>query len=132
MRPNLSLTFHLLLLLAAACSTTGDRATSPTPTAARKIKFRLDDIRPDGLRGPPAGLVSVAYEFCAPNREDVLHELKQIDPALRFHRGSPGRIGCSKTQTLCIGETHQPRWREILHSLASLDYISEIRRCHFE
>jgi len=28
--------------------------------ALAKIKFSLDDIRPDGLRGPDDGLVSVA------------------------------------------------------------------------
>jgi hypothetical protein len=100
--------------------------------AAAKIKFRLDDIRPDGLRGLPDGLVSVAYEFCVPATARTYEEVKQIDPSVQIHLGSHGRIVCVKTQTLCIGSTHQPRWREVLKRLCSLSYITEIRECFFE
>lgn len=51
-----------------------------------KIKFNIDDIRPDGLRGPDDGLVSVSYEFCVPNNEAVLAEVRRIAPGVRFTR----------------------------------------------
>ena len=97
-----------------------------------KIKFRIDDIRSDGLRGPPDGLTSVMYEFCVPANEQVYQEVRRIDPSVQIHSGSSGRIGCSKAQALCIGNTHQPRWCEVLKGLSSLRYISEIRECFFE
>jgi len=99
---------------------------------AAKIKFRLDGIRPDGLRGSPDGLVSVAYEFCVPANDRVYQEVRRIDPSVKIYPSSPGRIGCSKDQTLCIGETHQPRWRDVLKDLSSLKYIAEIRESFFE
>lgn len=100
--------------------------------AAAKIKFRLDDIRPDALRGPRDGLISVSYEFCVPANARAYEEVKQIDPSVRIQPGSRGRIGCGKGQTLCIGTTHQPHWREVLKRLSSLSYIAEIRECVFE
>jgi hypothetical protein len=97
-----------------------------------KIRFRLDNIRTDGLRGQPDGLVSVAYEFCVPDNENVYQELIKIDPSLKIYKGSPGRIGCKGSQSLCIGETNQPHWREVLQALSSLEYIDEIRQSFFE
>lgn len=97
-----------------------------------KIKFEVDNIRPDGLRGPSDGLVSVAYEFCVPANEQAYEEVRRIDPSIKIYPGSRGRIGCGKDETLCIGSTHQPRWREVLKRLSALSYISEIRECFYE
>ena len=99
---------------------------------AAKIKFRLDDIHADGLHGPPDGLRSVAYEFCVPAEERVYQEVRRIDPSVQIQPGGKGRIGCGKGQALCIGTTHQPRWRAVLEKLSSLPYIAEIRECFFE
>ena len=104
---------------------------SAGPEAA-KIKFRLDSVRADGLRCLPNGLVAVSYEFCVPADDRAYREVRQIDPSLRIYFGSPGRIGCATNQALCIGETHQPRWRDVLRGLASLTYIAEIRENFFE
>ena len=94
--------------------------------------FPLDDIRPDGLRGQPGNLVSVAYEFCVPDDNQIYQELREIDPGLQIYKNSPGRIGCTKPMSLCIGETNHPDWREVLQALASLEYITEIRQSFFE
>jgi hypothetical protein len=120
-----------LLIGVTGCATPQPRAQWPLGNAA-KITFRLDDIRPDGLRGRPGGLVSVSYEFCIPADDRAYQEVRRIDPSVRIHRDSPGRIGCSSDQALCIGETHQPRWRDVLRELTSLPYVVEIRECHFE
>ena len=127
---------HLILVVLVAAAGTGRAAPpgrEPAPShEAAKIRFRLNDIRPDGLRGPPDGLTAVAYEFCVPADGRVYQEVRRIDPGVQFQPGSRGRIGCAKNQTLCIGETHQPRWRDVLQKLAALAYIAEIRECHFE
>ncbi len=135
MSGNISLSKVTLTLFLAATLTADASPTSPEqshPAVAAKITFRLDDIRPDGLRGPVDGLRSVAYELCVPANERAYEEVKRIDPSVGVPPGSRGRIGCGKDQTLCVGSTHQPRWREVLKRLSSLPYIAEIRECFFE
>lgn len=100
--------------------------------ALAKIKFSLDEIRPDGLRGPEDGLVSVSYEFCVPNDEQSIAEVKKIAPGVAVHVGSRGRIGCGEDQALCIGSTGGENWREVLLGIAKLGYVAEIRECYFE
>jgi hypothetical protein len=100
--------------------------------ALAKIKFKLDEIRADGLRGPADGLVSVSYEFCVPKDEQTFAELRKIAPGVAIHAGSKGRIGCSDDQALCIGSTSGEGWREVLLAIAELGYVAEIRECHFE
>lgn len=119
----------LIGAIVAGCSTA--QPSGPATTDS-KIKFSLDRIRPDGLRGPPDGLVSVAYEFCVPAGEAFYQQVRQIDPSVKFYPGSRGRIGCAPGQALCIGETHQPGWRQVLLKLAAQPYIAEIRECYFE
>ena len=127
---NLTLSLFLAATLAADASPPSPEHLQPDAPA--KIKFRLDDIRPDGLRGPPDGLKSVAYEFCIPTSKLACDEVKRIDPSVNMQPGSRGRVGCTKEQTLCIGTTHQPNWREVLKKLSALAYIAEIRECFFE
>ena len=100
--------------------------------ALAKIKFKLDDIRPDGLRGPDDGLTTVSYEFCVPKDEATFEELRRIAPGIAIHTGSKGRIGCSEDQALCIGTTGGANWRETLLAIARLGYVAEIYECHFE
>jgi hypothetical protein len=123
---------------AALPSKTEDRRSSKVRTREEteailaKIKFNLDDIRPDGLRGPDDGLVSVSYEFCVPKEEAAYAEVRRIAPGVAIHAGSRGRIGCSEDQALCIGSTHGPAWRKELMGLAELGYVVQIAECHFE
>lgn len=99
---------------------------------AGKIKFRLDNIRADGLRGPADGLLAVSYEFCVPADPVVFAEVKRLDPSVQITPGARGRVGCQTNQSLCIGNTHQAGWRGILEKLAALGYVKEIRECFFE
>jgi len=108
------------------------RTREETAVALAKIKFNLDDIRPDGLRGPDDGLVSVSYEFCVPNDEKMLAEVRRIAPGVAIHAGSKGRIGCGEDQALCIGTTAGPDWRQELMGIAELGYVVEIAECYFE
>jgi len=115
----------------AGCSAAKGPGTDQWPEAD-KIKFRLDNIGPDGLRGPPDGLVAVAYEFCVPASELKYQEVRKIDPSLQINPHARGRIGCASGQALAIGETHQPDWRQVLQALSALAYVDEIRECFFE
>ena len=123
--------FILMVVLLNGCQATTEPGAAYQSDMA-KIKFSLNDIHADGLRGPPDGLVSVAYEFCVPADDAIYQEVRQIDPSLSVYARSPGRIGCSDNQSLAIGETSQARWREVLLELSSLAYVDEIRECFFE
>jgi hypothetical protein len=102
-----------------------------TSTAAHrlpddKIEFDRSKISPEGLIGPPDGLRSVRYEFCIPASKQALAEVQAIAPEIRCHLSVHGRIGCSRDQYLCLGDTHNPGWQDILRSLANLDYVQKI------
>jgi len=141
MRKKLLL-FTLLCLLVGACANSPEnRGTIRNPlnnlegdqeTTATKITFDLTELDEDGLRGPPTGKVSVSYEFCIPDTPECRRQVKTIDPSVRFSSGSRGRIGCTKSQCLCIGGTHQPHFRTVLQQLAALPYIERIDQCFFE
>ncbi len=90
------------------CIGCASEAQIPPPESGflDKIKFAFDAIHPDGLRGPPNGLVSVSYEFCIPKGEAFREEVRRIDPSVQIHEGSRGRTGFSEDQALCIGSTH--------------------------
>jgi hypothetical protein len=98
-----------------------------------KINFDLSTISPEGLIGPTEGLTSLAYEFCIPAQADKVKQVQALDPSVKIYPQSSGRIGCQKGQQyLCIGDTHQREWQEILTKLAHLDYIEKINRFYGE
>lgn len=94
--------------------------------ARRKIGFDLTRFRGEGLFGPRDGARTLDYEFCVPEREDLLAEVKRIDPSLRAMPGVRGRAGCGDGFVLCVGNTGQPGFRQILLRLAKLDYVERI------
>jgi len=101
-------------------------------SAASKIRFDLARLDADGLQGPPDGLKSLDYEYCIPNEADAIAQVRSIDPTARIYRESPGRIGCSETEVLCLGNTHQSGYRAVLGELAGLCFVHEIREAFFE
>lgn len=117
------------LLLAASCAHSG---WTSSRNAWKKIEFELGRLDEAGLRGPPDGKVSLAYEFCIPDTDECKAQVKAIDRTVRIMCGSAGRIGAREDECLCIGETHQENYREVLRSLAQLPYIERIIECHFE
>jgi hypothetical protein len=100
---------------------------APPDAVNAKIHFDLSEFNDDGLYGPPDGLRAAMYEFCIPARGDLAAEVASIDPTVQIHASSPGRIGCSSDEYLCIGSTGQPCFREVLANLAQLDYVSRIQ-----
>ena len=108
-------------------------SVSTLPQAQReKIAIDLSTLDERGLRGPPNGLRSVSYEFCIPAGERYASEVQRIDPTLELMRGSRGRIGCAPSQVLCVGNTGQRSYLQVLERLAGLDYVGRIVESVFE
>jgi hypothetical protein len=105
---------------------------APPPTVSPKINFDTSAINSEGLQGPPGGQVSVSYEFCIPGTPQAMAEVQRIDPTAQCSVGSRGRIGCTPTQALCIGNTHQADWARVLNDLVALPYVERIDRSYFE
>lgn len=114
------------------CSRTAARKSSEPIAPVQKIAFDLNRLNEAGLYGPPDGLRALSYEFCIPAREDYADEVKAIDPTIDISGGSPGRVGCSEDQFLCMGNTHQKNFREVLLKLAALPYVDRIEESVFE
>lgn len=109
-------------------SCANQKIINPSP----KIIFDINAIDKDGLIGPPDGKVSLHYEFCIPADNRYINEVRQIDPSVKFHKKSKGRVGCSKAEWLCIGNTEQEHARLKIHRLSELPYIKRIQRTFFE
>ena len=135
--PNIRAAYWIvsaLVLCAALSCSKSDKTTKEQDNSGwqNKIAFDLSQIHPDGLTGPPDGLVRVSYEFCIPKDKAFLDRVLAIDPTIKCSLESPGRIGCGKTEYLCIGDTHNSRWKDILQQIASLDYVTRIERTYWE
>ena len=119
---------YFFLLLSFSCHTS---KLQPTPEQLQKIRFDLSKLDKDGLLGPPDGKVALDYEFCIPRKEQYRKEVESIDPSLKIQTAK-GRIGCGRDQYLCLGNTHQEHYREVLYRLAGLGYVERIERAFFE
>ncbi len=97
-----------------------------------KITFDLNSLNEDGLYGPPDGLRALDYEFCIPAQEKFAEAVKQIDPTVKIHPDASGRIGCTKDEYLCTGNTHQKNFKTVLTKLTSLVYVTQINESFFE
>ncbi len=125
MKPVVPCLLSFLFLL--SCHST----QQPTRAEMEKIRFNLSQLDKEGLIGPDSGKVALDYEFCIPREERYLEEVKRIDPTVQIQRAA-GRIGCSRGEYLCLGNTHQKNYRKVLYRLAKLEYVERIERAFFE
>ncbi|PSF37252.1 hypothetical protein C7H19_11060 [Aphanothece hegewaldii CCALA 016] len=126
--PLISLSFAFFLLL----SNSSNALSQDNLTSLNKITFDLSGISADGLVGSSNNLRSIDYEFCIPRDEQFLSEIIAIDPIIQYYPHSRGRIGCNNNEYLCIGNTHNPKWKEILQAIAKLDYVKKIAQTDWE
>jgi hypothetical protein len=120
-----------VLVLASGCAM-NKHVAADRAGPRYKITFDLSSLNAQGLYGPPDGLRSLDYEFCIPARHEYIDKVKRLDPTIRVYSGSKGRIGCSRGEALCIGNTHQPNWREVLLKLTDLPFVKRIDQAYFE
>ena len=99
--------------------------------AAAKIRFDLSVLDDSGLYGPADGLRALDYEFCIPDRPETVARVRSIDKSVTMHRAR-GRIGCNPSELLCIGNTHQPGFRQVLAALSRLPTVARIEQAFFE
>ena len=100
-----------------------------TRTFFKKVHFDVTGIDADGLRN---GEVAVDYEYCIPVDRQALEQVRGIDPDVRWLETAKGRIGCTKSEWLCISSTQGPGWKDRLARLASLPFIDAFREVHYE
>jgi len=129
MKPTIPMLL-IMLTLTAACDPIGARNAGADPSA--KIELDLAALDEHGLRGPADGKVSMAYEFAIPDTAECRAQVQAIDPTVQFYSGSRGRIGAGEDECLCIGETYQPDYAQVLYRLAELPFIDRIAPCYFE
>jgi len=124
-------------LLICACAR-GDAPGAASGSAGEEpsvdpvIAFDTGRLDARGLQGPPDGLRSLMYEFCIPDDREARSEVRTIDSSIRLMPGSPGRIGCADGQVLCVGDTNQAGWRDVLDRLAALPYVTRIEESFAE
>ena len=121
----------LLLILYPLCWV-GVAADQVPINPRSKITFSLDHLDENGLYGPPGGLRAVHYEFCIPADPGLEAQVRRLDMTIQIFKTSPGRIGCTKEEYLCLGNTHQPNFKAVLLNLAGLPYVKRINQAFFE
>lgn len=121
-----------LIILGTIASPSGVTAIPAPPDTPGKITFDLSQISTDGLIGEAGSIRSLSYEFCIPATDRHLADVQAIDPTIQHFAHSRGRIGCTRGQYLCIGNTHQPNWHEKLLAIADLGYVDRIDQVVWE
>ncbi len=97
-----------------------------------KITFNLEHLDENGLYGPPDGRRALHYEFCIPADPELEAQVRRLDPSCQLFKNSPGRIGCTEEEYLCLGNTHQADFKTVLLNLAQLPYVKRIDQAFFE
>ena len=97
-----------------------------------KIEFDITKLNQQGLYGPSDGLRSLSYEFCIPADEHFVSVIHNIDPEIKIYRHSPGRIDCTSTEYLCMGDTYNKPYQKNFNDLAGLFFIKRIIQSFFE
>lgn len=121
------------IMVAALALARGEAAEPPVRAVTdHLIGIDLSVLDANGLVGPPGGKSALSYEFCIPAGDSYAIDVRGINPSVIFSRASPGRIGCTASQVLVVGNTHQPGFASILQRLAELPYVERIIESHFE
>ena len=95
-----------------------------------KIKFDIVQFDTNGFIGPVDGKRTLAYEFCIPNTASAKQAVSKIEPTIRFSN-SPGRIACSRSELLCLGETND-EYKRVFMELTKLQFVEAIEQTFFE
>ncbi|WP_252177377.1 hypothetical protein [Endozoicomonas sp. 4G] len=117
----------LLALLLGGCSTLGWKVGDMA-----KVRFDVNALDKEGLRGSGNNVKAVSYEFCIPDKIEYVDQVMAIDPTLVVYRASPGKTQCRPGEYLAVGDTHQLDYYEVLRKLAELDYVESIQEATFE
>ena len=98
----------------------------------KKITFDLKQLDADGLYGDKDSKRAMSYEFCIPADIEKANEVMKIDPSAVVYKSSPGRVNCTASEYLVMGDTFQKDFIVTLQQLSNLKYVSRIIQAHFE
>ncbi|MCC7332398.1 MAG: hypothetical protein IT232_07305 [Flavobacteriales bacterium] len=131
MKTNAVFLFLLFFVFFSCTSTKTNNNLGKENCNLNKIKIKLSEFDENGLIGDEDGKVALEYEFCVPNNNEVLNEIKEIDSGIKPVKGK-GRTKCSENSILLIGNSHQKDIKKILCKLSQLEYITEINPVYWE
>ena len=97
----------------------------------QKIHLNFKNLDKDGMAGEAGSKVEQHYEFCIPATRKNWKTVKKTDPTAKRNQGK-GRIGCTASEWLIIGCTHQPNYQRVLYKLASLPFVKRIEPVYWE
>ena len=118
----------VILLVILSANADSDEQNKFLACHLEKITFDVNRIDGSGMRGG----ANVDYEFCIPGQDKYLKEIINISPSIHCSHGEGGRIGCTKDEYLCIGNTHDKNFKSTLCQLSARDYIKQIDECFWE
>ena len=125
-----TLNFTILIIVTIMLSNCNIIKSKDYKTAQKKTNFDIESINNEGIIVTKGTFLS--YEFCIPNNEPSNTEVKKIDSKISIYISAKGRIGCSKKEVLCIGNTENKNYRETLIKLSKLNYVKNINESLFE
>lgn len=96
-----------------------------------KIKFKLAIFDKNGLTGDENNKVALDYEFCVPNKPEILKTINEIDSSIKPIKGK-GRTKCNNDAILLIGNSYNKDIKKILCNLSQLECITEIKQVYWE
>lgn len=125
----------LFLMLFVFFSCTSSKTKSVTETIENchldKIKFKLTLFDKNGLIGDENNKVALDYEFCVPNKPEILNTINEIDSSIKPLNGK-GRTKCAENHIVMIGNSYNKDIKKILCNLSQLEYITEINQVYWE
>lgn len=123
----------LLVVLLLSCSSAKKRTTDNMNENCNtnKIKFKLTLFDKNGLTGDENNKVALDYEFCVPNKLEILNTIKEIDSSIKPLNGK-GRTKCAENHIIMIGNSYNKDIKKILCNLSQLECITEIKQVYWE
>jgi len=70
----------------------------------------------------------LSYEFCIPAEEHFVFTILIINPEIKIYTESPGRIGCTQVEYLCMGDTYKKPYQKFLMILLIYLLLSALYR----
>ena len=123
----------ILLNIVFSCTSSKNKSVSENIENCNldKIKFKLSVFDKNGLTGDGNNKVALDFEFCVPNKPEILKTINEIDSSIKPIKGK-GRTKCNNDAILLIGNSYNKDIKKILCKLSQLEYITEINQVYWE
>lgn len=123
--------FLVVVLLSCGSAKKGTTDNKNENCNTNKIKFKLAIFDKNGLTGDENNKVALDYEFCVPNKPEILNTINEIDSSIKPLHGK-GRTKCAENHIVMIGNSYNKDIKKILCNLSQLECITEIKQVYWE